>query len=200
MSSNTGIDDVPIYLVPEEVQEAVVALDYPEVEARKNTEGWKRIDAIDRAMAELPQGHFPLRHTFTPSLYTRQITMFKGSALTSRIHLYEHPFVISKGVVSVWGPDTGWVTYRAPHQGVTKPGTRRVLYIHEDTIWTTFHVNTDNETDPEKIVERVTYPHALLGHLNDLAPAQLADMRRAQRGEAPSEFVAIDTDKKEEQP
>ncbi len=38
--------------------------------------------------------------------------------------------------------------------GITKAGTRRVLLIREDCVWTTFHPTT--ETDPEKIVAQVT--------------------------------------------
>jgi len=80
----------------------------------------------------------PVKHTFTPFLYTREISMPKGQLVMSRIHLFEHPFVISKGVVSVYD-GTEVVTLEAPYQGVTKAGTKRILYIHEDTVWTTFH-------------------------------------------------------------
>ena len=81
----------------------------------------------------------PLKHTFTPGLYTRQITMPKGAIVVSRIHLHEHPFIISKGKVLVYdGRST--TLYEAPYQGVTKPGTKRLLFIFEDTVWTTFHV------------------------------------------------------------
>jgi hypothetical protein len=82
-----------------------------------------------------------------------------GAVLTSRTHKYEHPFVISKGVVSVWSVEEGSVTYRAPHTGITKPGTRRVLVIHEDTIWTTFHVNEDDAQDPDELVYELTEAH-----------------------------------------
>jgi hypothetical protein len=43
------------------------------------------------------------------------------------------------------------VTYTAPYQGITKPGTKRILYNHTDVIWTTFHVS--EETDVEKLEE-----------------------------------------------
>ena len=32
-----------------------------------------------------------------------------------------------------------WVELTAPYTGITKPGTRRVLYILEDCVWTTYH-------------------------------------------------------------
>ena len=90
---------------------------------------------------------FKLENTFTPGLYTRQIFMPAGSLVVSRIHLFEHPFIVSRGVVSVYDGEE-IVTMTAPFQGVTNPGTKRVLYVHEDTIWTTFHV-TDKKTFEE---------------------------------------------------
>jgi hypothetical protein len=101
----------------------------------------------------------PVTHRFTPGLYIREIFMPAGVVLTSRTHKYEHPFVISKGVVSVWSLQEGAITYRAPHTGITQPGTRRVLLVHEDTVWTTFHTNDDEECDPDDIVYRVTESH-----------------------------------------
>lgn len=87
---------------------------------------------------------FRLKHTFTPGLYVREFTMPAGTMVTSRIHMHEHPFVISKGKVSVYDGES-IVTYTAPYQGVTKVGTKRILFNHEETVWTTFHV-TEHDT------------------------------------------------------
>jgi hypothetical protein len=38
--------------------------------------------------------------------------------------------------------------------GVTPPGTKRIVYVHEDTTWTTFHV-TDSTTFEEVDVNGV---------------------------------------------
>jgi hypothetical protein len=116
------------------------------------------VDAFEVAMStsEFPPLDFPLTHRFTPGLYIREIFMPAGSLLTSKIHKTEHPFVISKGVVSVWTKETGAVLYRAPHTGITYPGTRRVLFVHEDTIWTTFHVG--DETTVEEFEARIIEP------------------------------------------
>ena len=43
--------------------------------------------------------------------------------------------------------------------GLTEAGTKRILYIHEDTTWLTFHANPQNITDPDKMVEYLTYPN-----------------------------------------
>jgi len=99
--------------------------------------------SVDRHAEDNP---LPTKHTFTPGLYTRQITMPATSLVISRIHLHEHPFVISKGRVSVYdGKEI--VVLEAPHQGVTPAGTKRILYVHEDTVWTTFHVTDKSSFD-----------------------------------------------------
>lgn len=108
-------------------------------------------ESIDRHDCE--ESGFGLGHTFTQGLYTREIVMPPGAIVVSRIHLFEHPFIISKGKVSVYdGEDM--VTFEAPYKGVTKAGTKRILYVHEETIWTTFHV-TDKKTFEEIDVDGV---------------------------------------------
>ena len=86
---------------------------------------------------------YPLKHTFTPGLYIREFTMPAGSLVTSRIHMFEHPYIISKGTVSVYNGEEV-VTYEAPYQGVTPPGTKRLLYCHTEVVWTTFHTTEIN--------------------------------------------------------
>lgn len=113
----------------------------------------------------------PLVHRFTDGMYIRQIFMPKGSLVTSKIHNTEHPFTVSLGsaAVSIDGED--WEHIVAPFTGITRPGTRRVLYILEDCIWTTYHpiegmkseYNDLDDEAIEKIVEgieeKILEPH-----------------------------------------
>ena len=125
------------------------------VRARMESPAWNRIEEIEAGLAKVPQVEMPLRHLFVPHMYCREIMMPKGTLLTSRIHLTEHFFVVSAGAVAVWDDDHGKVILSAPHTGITKPGTRRVLFAIEDTIWSTFHVT--DKTDPDEIVREVTF-------------------------------------------
>lgn len=102
----------------------------------------------------------PLVHTFTDKLYSRQITMPSGTLVTSETHLTEHQFVVSKGVVSVWTEEGGEVIIEAPFHGITKPGTRRVLYIHDECVWTTFHSTLLHTVDDiyNDIIEKYENP------------------------------------------
>lgn len=160
--------------VPESVRELV--------EARMNSPEWSDINKYEQAAVQLPQVVCPLVHLFTPVpgypelfLYTRKILMPAGTIVSSRIHLFEHPFTIAAGVVSVWDNETGWKTFCAPYSGVTLPGTRRVLFIHEDTTWLTHHVTS--QSDPDKVVDEVTYDHVKLGHMDSLSPEKLAELQ-----------------------
>ena len=165
-------------IIPDAVQLFVSAAGAALVEQRKESAGWKEINDAEQQMALLPQIEMPLRNFFTPIpqvpgmfLYTREITMPAGTLLPSRIHLFEHPFVITKGLVSVWDDVQGWQHLRAPYLAVTTPATRRVLYIHEETTWITSHHTT--HTDPDRAVDELTYPHLELGHMNNLTAEQL---------------------------
>ena len=112
------------------------------------------IDQVELKIIESEPIDFPMTHRFTPGMYIRQIFMPAGSILTSMIHKTTHPFVISKGDISVWTKETDTVRFKAPHTGITTPNTRRLLYAHEDTIWTTFHVT--DETNVETIENTIT--------------------------------------------
>jgi len=119
------------------------------------------VDKLEERIAEnggvLNCEQFPVVHRFTEGMYIREIHMPAGAVLTSKIHKTEHPFVLLKGSVSVWSANEGSVLYQAPYLGITKPGTRRVLFVHEDTIWATFHVA--EEKTVEEIEERIIEKH-----------------------------------------
>ena len=98
----------------------------------------------------------PLVHRFTPGLYVREISAPAGTLATTFIHKTEHPFVLSKGKVSVFN-DGVTIHVEAPYTGITKPGPRRVVYVHEDCVWTTFHPT--ELTDVEEIERNILGVH-----------------------------------------
>ena len=113
---------------------------------------------IDAGVTELREA--PVRSTFTPGLYAREITMTAGSVIVSKIHKTEHPYVVSKGKCRVFIEGVGWQTIQAPHFGVTKPMTRRVVVILEDTVWTTFHPT--DKTTVEEVEKEIIFPRKQL--------------------------------------
>ncbi len=144
-----------------------------------NPEATAAIDALEQAMVGAGEIDLPLEHAFLPGLYVRTIFMPAGTLLTSKIHKTKHPYVITKGSVSVWIDGVGWERLEAGHRGVTLPGTRRVLYIHEDCVWTTYHpigemgigrLDGLNEDEALNLIEgAIIEPHS--DHLLDLRAA-----------------------------
>lgn len=117
------------------------------IEKAMQTPAQRSIDGLAKELAQLPQIDCPLKHSFVPGFYVRQIFMPAGSLVISKIHKTEHPYVITRGKVSVWIEGVGVQHIRAPFTGITKPGTRRVLYVHEDCLWTTFHATDKQVVD-----------------------------------------------------
>lgn len=135
----------------------------------KNTDVRNAIASVEDRMLQMPGVMIgdccPLKHTFVDGAYVREITMPKGMLLTSKIHKVTHPYFIMKGEVSIL-TEEGVVRIKAPFQGITKAGTKRLIYIHEETVWTTVHVT--KETDTKKIEEEIiAKDFGELGELED---------------------------------
>jgi hypothetical protein len=81
---------------------------------------------------------FPLEHTFSGGLYIRKLTVPPKTLTVTKIHKQEHAFFLMKGTISIL-TEEGVKTFTAPYQGITKPGTKRIIYHHDDVIFTTVH-------------------------------------------------------------
>lgn len=134
------------------------------------TSATQRVDRLQFELGKLPQLDMPLIHRFTPGMYIRELQIPKGAVIITKIHKTTHPFVVSQGHLSVWDEKTGVQHVRAPHTGITTPGTRRVAFAFEDSIWTTFHAT--DETDVEKIEAAIIEPHdvSYCAGLSDVTP------------------------------
>lgn len=112
---------------------------------------------VESAIGSLPGAKFgdeatPLKHTFTDGLYIREMRAPKGMLNTSKLHKTTHPYFILEGEFSVL-TENGMVRIKAPYMGITKAGTKRVVYFHKDTVWITVHAT--KETDLKKIEEEL---------------------------------------------
>ena len=94
----------------------------------------------------------PLKHSFANGLYIREVFNPAGELLVTKIHKYSHPFFLLKGQMTIMSED-GEKTIQAPHYGITKAGTKRIIYAHTDCIFVTVHAT--NETDVDKIEEEI---------------------------------------------
>jgi hypothetical protein len=142
-----------------------------------------RLDELEVAMLENCEPvHCLTTHRFTDGMYIREIFMPAGSLITSKIHKTEHPYIVSYGKVAVSIDSEDWNEITAPYTGITKPGTRRVLYILEDCIWTTFHrvegmkseFNDLSEEEIGKIVEEIE-DKILEPHVNQITGSDIGE-------------------------
>ena len=102
------------------------------------------------------QKQCPVKESFTDGLYVREIFMPKDMLVVTQIHKHQSPYFILQGDCSVLSEDGTVDRISAPHSGITVPGTQRVIYVHEDTVWVTVHTNPDNDRDTKTLVNRLT--------------------------------------------
>lgn len=115
---------------------------------------------VEEKLTQLTQADFSLINRFADGLYARQVTMKRGTFLTSKIHLKEHFAFVLTGDVSVW-TDQDYQRVKAPQVIVTQPGTKRVLLAHEDTVWITVHA-CNAKTVEEAEAELVTNDRSMI--------------------------------------
>lgn len=113
----------------------------------------EKIKRLQDSMTEFPQVECPVRHTFAPGLYAREMTIPAGVTAVGAIHKTEHITTISKGRILLM-TDEGIVEICAPYTGVSKAGIKRAAYAIEETIMTCYHPTT--ETDLDKLAEELT--------------------------------------------
>jgi len=121
-----------------------------------------RILSFEKKLSQIPGAFFgdsdncPLKHTFADGVYVREITIPKGILLVGKIHRHSHPNFLMSGEVTVITESGGIERLKAPQSIISPPGTKRIVYTHEDTVWITVHVT--EEKDLEKIEDYVIAP------------------------------------------
>ena len=121
-------------------------------EIRKRKDFREKISELENAIissnadstGELVHKANPVKHTFAGGCYIREIYNPAHELIITKIHKKEHPFFLMKGKMSIL-TEEGVKHIKAPYQGITKPGTKRAIYTHEECTFITVHA-TDNTT------------------------------------------------------
>ena len=109
------------------------------------------ITALHEAMAsaidsgELTALELPLEHYHTAGLYGRRIFVPGGTVVVTKVHKSEHITVALKGTCTVRDEHGGLSEISAPAVFVTRPGTHRAVYAHDDVEWLTVHACTEKD-------------------------------------------------------
>lgn len=108
-----------------------------------------KMKEIDGCLGEDP---FPLTHKFADGMYIRQITVPAKALTVTKIHKQTHPFFLLKGTISIL-TEHGIEKITAPYSGITKAGTKRIIYHHDEVVLTTVH--STNSLDLKEIENEV---------------------------------------------
>lgn len=130
----------------EELTTKLLASDFNESEVRSV------LARLEFHLSGFEQTECPLKHIFAPGVYAREIFIPKGTLVVGKIHKHDHLNFISVGDVTVFTKD-GCERIKAPRTMVSTSGTKRAVYTHEDTVWTTVHIT--NQTDLAKIEDEI---------------------------------------------
>jgi hypothetical protein len=115
----------------------------------------QKILALEAELARLPsiEPFVTLNEFFAPGQYAREFKLAarpwgddRQAVVIGKIHRHAHVNVVSKGRCTVYTED-GLMEVQAPMTFISAPGTKRVVVIHEDLVWTTVHHNPTDETD-----------------------------------------------------
>lgn len=125
-----------------------------------------KLERVEAEMLKGPQIDVPLRHTFAPGVYMREVLMKAGAIVIGHEHKTEHLNIVQTGRATVML--NGEVEeIIAPFTFVSKPGVRKVLFIHEDMLWATIHPT--EETDLTKLEEAlIVKSESFKQHLADI--------------------------------
>lgn len=90
-----------------------------------------QIENLERELLSLPQVECPLKHSFAPGVYMREITMPAGTFIIGHEHLTSHFNIVLTGKARVM-IDGVIEDIVAPCYFVSKPNVRKVGYIIEE--------------------------------------------------------------------
>ncbi len=139
-----------------------VEIDHEYDDARSPAVMRKKIGALEAFLKTIPNAKSgneacPLKHSFVNGLYVRQIWNPKGMVIVTKRHKVDHVFFLMQGDLTIATEDD---RYRivAPFFGVTKAGTKRVIFVNEEAIFVTVHATeaTDVEAVEKEIIDYET--------------------------------------------
>ena len=102
----------------------------------------------------LHSDNFPLKHTFVDGVYIREMKFKKDSAVVGAIHKHLHVWFLLYGHLFI-ATEGSQEEYIAPCYVVAEPGSKRVIYAAEDSLFVNIHANPKNITDIEELEKQL---------------------------------------------
>ena len=98
--------------------------------------------------------NFPLKHTFADGVYVRQMDMKAGSAVVGAIHNHLHVWFLLTGKLNI-ATEKSIEEFIAPCYVLAEPGSKRVIYAVEDSIFVNVHKNPKNIKNIERLEKEI---------------------------------------------
>tara|TARA_R110000824_G_C14681240_1_gene620285 strand:- start:15 stop:467 length:453 start_codon:yes stop_codon:yes gene_type:complete len=104
------------------------------------------------SIAEIP--NVPVTHEFVDGVYIRKMTMPKGEIVVGAIHNHLHAWFLMKGRVLI-SNNGEEIEHIAPCYTISEPGSKRLIYAVEDSVFVNVHKNPSNTKDIEQLQEEI---------------------------------------------
>lgn len=116
-------------------------------ERKRNVEALEQIMLNSENRIELNQ----LRHFWSGDVYCRELFMPAGAVVVGRIHKFDHMEIMLSGKVTLSTNDGSVEELSGYNVFEAQAGKKRVLYMHDDTMWLTFH--SAPKADPDYLLD-----------------------------------------------
>jgi len=98
----------------------------------------------------------PVTHEFADQIYLRKMVMPKGTFVQGLFHNHLHIWFLMTGRVAIKNTlNDEIIVHIAPCYTVSKPGSQRNIYAHEDSIFINVHKNPSNTKNVQKIEDEI---------------------------------------------
>lgn len=118
---------------------------------------YEELCEAEKRIAELPEQidmDEDTEHHFAPHVYARELHIPAGCVLSGKTHATEHLNVMCGDITVV--TEDGWKRLTGWHVIKSKPGTMRLGFAHQGTMWITIHPT--DETDLKKLEQQLIIP------------------------------------------
>jgi|TARA_B110000285_G_scaffold45467_1_gene50825 quercetin dioxygenase-like cupin family protein len=95
-----------------------------------------------------------IKHSFADQVYIRQMNLKKDYVIVGAIHNHLHAWFLLSGKVII-NNNGEKIEHVAPCYTVSKPGSKRLIYAVEDSVFVNIHKNPSNTKNIEELEKEI---------------------------------------------
>lgn len=105
-----------------------------------------------KSICDTPE--IPMKHSFADQIYVRQMNLKKDHVIVGAVHNHLHVWFLMTGRVMI-NNNGNVVEHIAPCYTVSNPGSQRLIYALEDSIFVNIHKNPTNTQDLKELEKEI---------------------------------------------